>query len=101
VVSYSALVIAVIAAFIAGVLVSRGRLGSQVVWEDRVARDASHDTAAADPEVQRHLAQGQLIAAIKRYRTLTGAGLKEAKDAVEALQRQRVAGETGDSRSGT
>lgn len=33
------------------------------------------------------LARGQKIEAIKRYRTLTGVGLKEAKDAVEAWER--------------
>ncbi|MHB1038442.1 MAG: ribosomal protein L7/L12 [Pirellulales bacterium] len=33
------------------------------------------------------LAQNQKIEAIKFYRELTGAGLKEAKDAVEALER--------------
>jgi ribosomal protein L7/L12 len=40
---------------------------------------------AADPEVLAAIASGELIAAIKRYRDLTGAGLKEAKDAVEAM----------------
>jgi ribosomal protein L7/L12 len=43
--------------------------------------------AAADPEVLRLVQAGQLIEAIKRYRELTGAGLKEAKDAVEGLGR--------------
>ena len=33
------------------------------------------------------LARGQKIEAIKRYRTLTGVGLKEAKDAVESWER--------------
>ena len=33
------------------------------------------------------LDQGQMIVAIKLYRERTGAGLKEAKDAVEAIQR--------------
>ncbi|MEU7632264.1 50S ribosomal protein L7/L12 [Nocardia sp. NPDC049220] len=34
-------------------------------------------------EVDALLAQGKKIQAIKRYRELTGCGLKEAKDAVE------------------
>ncbi|PXX59871.1 ribosomal L7/L12-like protein [Nocardia tenerifensis] len=34
-------------------------------------------------EVDALLAQGKKIQAIKRYRELTGSGLKEAKDAVE------------------
>lgn len=41
--------------------------------------------ADADPEVRRLVANDQLIEAIKRYRDLSGVGLKEAKDAVERL----------------
>jgi len=40
---------------------------------------------ASDPEIRRLVEAGELIEAIKRYRTLTGAGLKEAKDAIEGL----------------
>ena len=36
-----------------------------------------------DPEIQDLLAKGNEIQAIKRYRELTGLGLKEAKDAIE------------------
>lgn len=42
---------------------------------------------AADPEIHRLVATGELIEAIKRYRTLTGAGLKEAKEAIEGMAR--------------
>ena len=35
-----------------------------------------------DPEIQDLLARGNEMQAIKRYRELTGAGLKEAKDAI-------------------
>jgi ribosomal protein L7/L12 len=41
---------------------------------------------SGDPEVLRLLGEGNLIGAIKRYRELTGAGLAEAKDAVERLR---------------
>src|SRR3954453_12151746 len=41
-------------------------------------------------EVLSLLEQGQKIGAIKLYRERTGAGLKEAKDAVEAMQRGQV-----------
>ncbi len=41
--------------------------------------------ALADAEIQDALAHGMTIAAIKRYRDLTGAGLKEAKDAIEQV----------------
>jgi ribosomal protein L7/L12 len=37
-------------------------------------------------EATRLLQSGQKIQAIKAYRVATGAGLKEAKDAVEALE---------------
>ncbi|ANE05239.1 ribosomal protein L7/L12 [Corynebacterium crudilactis] len=37
------------------------------------------------PEVLALLQEGKKISAIKRHRELTGAGLKEAKEAVEAL----------------
>ena len=37
---------------------------------------------ASDPEIQDLLAKGNEIQAIKRYRELTGLGLKEAKDAI-------------------
>jgi ribosomal protein L7/L12 len=51
-----------------------------------------HDYAptAPDPLAEvRHLArQGKKIQAIKVYREHTGVGLKEAKDAVEQLERQ-------------
>jgi ribosomal protein L7/L12 len=42
--------------------------------------------AQNDPEVRAQLAAGHKILAIKRVRELTGLGLKEAKDLVEALQ---------------
>lgn len=40
-----------------------------------------------EAELRRLLAERQKIEAIKLYRDHTGAGLKEAKDAVEALER--------------
>lgn len=39
------------------------------------------------PEVTRALAAGNKIEAIRLYRERTGVGLKEAKDAVEALEK--------------
>ncbi|MEU5153566.1 ribosomal protein L7/L12 [Glycomyces sp. NPDC021274] len=49
-----------------------------------------HAPPAPDPLADvRHLArQGKKIQAIKVYREHTGVGLKEAKDAVEQLERQ-------------
>ena len=56
-----------------------------------VAGGAVRDFPPADTlegRVLRMVQQGQKIPAIKLYREETGAGLKEAKDAVEALGRQ-------------
>jgi ribosomal protein L7/L12 len=41
-------------------------------------------------EVRRLAARGQLIAAIKLHRELTGLGLRESKDAVEAMARGAI-----------
>jgi hypothetical protein len=40
---------------------------------------------ALPPEIYELIARGKLIEAIKVYRQVTGAGLKEAKDAVDAM----------------
>ena len=45
---------------------------------------------AFPPQVDALIAQDSLIAAIKEYRSATGAGLKEAKDAVEARRDGRL-----------
>ena len=42
-----------------------------------------------DPDVLAQLIAGNKIAAIKIYRERTGLGLKEAKDAVEEIARER------------
>jgi ribosomal protein L7/L12 len=78
-------------AFAFGVLFARRRSDTKVIWEAAPMTGPAHDAAIADPELRALLEQKQLIAAIKRYRELTGSGLKESKDAVEALQRARGA----------
>jgi ribosomal protein L7/L12 len=57
---------------------------------------APHAAALAPPAgdgrtVMALLASGNKIEAIKRYRVATGVGLKEAKDAVEAMETQAAA----------
>jgi ribosomal protein L7/L12 len=49
-------------------------------------RRITSELAIDDAELRRHLAGGRLIDAIKRYRELTGLGLKESKDAIESLR---------------
>jgi ribosomal protein L7/L12 len=39
-----------------------------------------------EADIQREIREGRLLNAIKLYQELTGAGLKEAKDAVQALR---------------
>lgn len=80
------LIVAVLA-IVFGVITARRRSNSKAVWEAAPQTGAAHDAAIADPELLAMLEQKQLIAAIARYRELTGVGLEEAKDAVEALQR--------------
>lgn len=60
------------------------------------ATPAGHGMRMAPPsmdDVVRYLQADQKISAIKLYRDLTGVGLKEAKDAVEALEAQLSRGE--------
>jgi ribosomal protein L7/L12 len=45
------------------------------------------DLQSLRAQVVAHLRQGNKIEAIKTYRSFTGVGLKEAKDAVEEIER--------------
>jgi len=47
-------------------------------------------TPAVQAEINRALAAGNKIDAIKRYREATGLGLKDAKDAIEAIAAGRI-----------
>ena len=85
-VSYLVLAAVAVIAFILGVLTARRSSNPKVIWEATTLSSPSHDAAIADPQLLAMLERKQLIAAIKRYRELTGSGLKESKDAVEALQ---------------
>lgn len=49
-------------------------------------QQGSNAPATEDFELQQLLSSGRKIQAIKRYRELTGAGLKDAKNAVEKLE---------------
>jgi ribosomal protein L7/L12 len=51
-------------------------------WETTQASGPAHSTLEA--ELEQLIRSGQKILAIKRYREVTGVGLKEAKDAVDA-----------------
>jgi ribosomal protein L7/L12 len=64
--------------------------------ERRVGAIVAHVGLPPEPvpagmdEVLALLEAGKKIAAIKRYRELTGAGLREAKDAVDEIERHRA-----------
>ncbi len=47
---------------------------------------AAVGSAGEDARILEALQQGNKIEAIKRYRELTGAGLKESKEAIEAIR---------------
>jgi len=47
---------------------------------------SSVDAGSVDPEVEAALAAGHKIEAIKLYRKMYGTDLKEAKDAVDAIE---------------
>ncbi|MBM4784177.1 MAG: hypothetical protein GQE15_41435 [Archangiaceae bacterium] len=49
-------------------------------------RTITSEMAVDDAELRGHVTSGRLIEAIKRYRELTGLGLKESKDAIESLR---------------
>jgi ribosomal protein L7/L12 len=87
VVSFPVVIVIALIAFVLGMLTARRRQETKVIWETMPAPSAAHEAAIADPELQSLLAQKQTIGAIKRYRELTGTGLKESKDAIDALQR--------------
>jgi ribosomal protein L7/L12 len=76
------------AALIIGFLLGRMTAGDKkekVVWTEppRARAGASSD---ADAEIRAYVQAGQKIHAIKLYRETYGVGLKEAKDAVDALE---------------
>lgn len=64
----------------------RGRYVGQPPQGDRGLAPVAG--GASDAELRALLAAGKTVEAIKRYRETHGVGLKEAKDAIDALQRR-------------
>jgi len=64
-------------------------LRAKVAPAPRISLDAGHPGLPLDrlAEIKQALSEGKKIEAIKLFREATGLGLKEAKDAVEALER--------------
>jgi len=94
-----ALAFAVVALGFSGIALARPANGPQI--ERKLAAidqrlklimehlDIAEPQPAAVPSVVQELEQGRKIQAIKLYREQTGIGLREAKDAVEEIARQR------------
>ena len=68
------------------------RLGQRISrLEDRLREPSSPPQpmdAALEEKIRRAVSTGGLILGVKEYREATGAGLKESKEAVEALVRR-------------
>lgn len=60
--------------------------GTDSGWWGASGEGGPPPDAASDPEIQDLVAKGNEVQAIKRYRELTGAGLREAKKAIEQLK---------------
>jgi large subunit ribosomal protein L7/L12 len=63
-----------------------GALERQLAWAFQQLKLEYTEAPAVHPAIADLLARGDLIEAIKLYRLQTGAGLAQAKDAVEAIQ---------------
>ncbi len=78
------LVVLVVLVLIGVIVVLAGNRGVEVITLK--APPPGQPTLGADSSPEQLLRAGRKLEAIKRYRELTGVGLKEAKDAVEAMQ---------------
>lgn len=86
--SLSVVVGIAVIALLAGILIGRQRKAERsVVWQE-VPAPRGGVPVPNDPEIDALLRNDRLIEAIKRHRELTGSGLKEAKDAMEARRRE-------------
>lgn len=67
----------------------------EAMQADLRATSSGHTSDAERQSIETDLLAGRKIAAIKTYREATGAGLKEAKDAVEAMEAELRASSAG------
>ena len=83
------LTVVVLLVMVGLIAVLAGKRGVEVVTLRPPA--PGQPTLGADDSPEQLLRAGRKLEAIKRFRELTGAGLKEAKDAVEAMESGRSA----------
>ena len=86
------LVATIVLAFVLGFAAGRRKPGRRVVWTESPRPSASfaHPVAlssSASTELVELVRGGKKIEAIRRYRELFGASLRDAKDAIDALER--------------
>jgi ribosomal protein L7/L12 len=72
--------------FIGGYFVGRAGKTSERLRQQ--SRQWTPDPGISDSQIEAAIRAGKKIDAIKLYRQRSGAGLKEAKDAVEAMAQQ-------------
>jgi large subunit ribosomal protein L7/L12 len=58
----------------------------KIAAADYAVSDGGTPPAAASPEIVALVRDGKLMQAIRVYRMMTGAGLKESKDAIDGLR---------------
>lgn len=79
------MIIAGAVGLVVGIIIGRvfKRDDSRIVWSEPI------DVDKIEPDIKELVASGQKIQAIKRYRELHKVGLKEAKDAIDAIEAQQ------------
>lgn len=94
---YAPLLFLVVIIFVLAAQMSRNRRDFERAQLARIERKVDlvmahlgiSEPAHPMPEVVRHLDRGEMVQAIKVYREQTGAALREARAAVEAIARER------------
>ena len=78
-------VVAGVVMLVLGFAVGRASARGETRTVTTVVRSPRDADAAADARIEQHVRAGETILAVKLYRETYGGGLKEAKDAVDAI----------------
>lgn len=85
-VSWSVIMFGAFTAFVLGWIAGRGFGGAQDLSRPSAGRALTDVAPALRHEIESAVAAGRKIEAIKLLRDATGMGLKESKDAVDAME---------------
>ncbi|MEJ2410452.1 MAG: ribosomal protein L7/L12 [Novosphingobium sp.] len=85
-VGWPLIILAALAVFVLGWIVGRGANGTRDLSGPPAIRAFTEVGPAIRTEIESAIAAGRKIEAIKLLRDATGMGLKESKDAVEAME---------------